>query len=360
MPLHASLASVLRPASSGPVRYWQDQARLAVKGALAAAVAWTLARYGAGQADPYFAPLAALLGVYSTVARSLREVARYVGGFLLGAALAVPVGLLLGPGIAGIAVLVLVGVLVSGWRLLGDQSNQVTFTALFVLLLGGHDPQHYVAHRAGEVAIGVVTGLVVNIVVFPPLQLRPAEHAIGRWGADIASALDCLADATAGQGSAARSWPDHDRRLSVAGDQARGAASRARDSLRWNPRARVRQNVPRPDDAILDALEALTWQTRALARSALRAGQDEDPSGITAPVRDEIAELLRCIASSVRQLADQRSARPGTDDLQAATRRQHDLERTIDHLPVGQAGDTTRRMSGLSKEMLREVTPDNS
>src|SRR5690349_19092415 len=85
------LAMPLRPASSGPVRYWQDQIRLAVKAAIAAVGAWALAKYVVGQPDPYFAPLAALLGVYPTVARSLREGVQYVAGFLLGAALAIPV-----------------------------------------------------------------------------------------------------------------------------------------------------------------------------------------------------------------------------------------------------------------------------
>ena len=108
---YSRLAVPLRPASSGPVRYWQDQVRLAFKGAIAAVGAWALARYAVGQPDPYFAPLAALLGVYPTVARSLREGVRYVAGFLLGAGLAIPVGMLLGPGIAGIAVVVIAGVL---------------------------------------------------------------------------------------------------------------------------------------------------------------------------------------------------------------------------------------------------------
>ena len=186
------LAAPLRPASSGPVRYWQDQVRLAVKGAIAAVGAWALARYAVGQPDPYFAPLAALLGVYPTVARSLREGVQYVAGFLLGAALAIPAGMLLGPGIAGIAVVVIAGVLVSGWHRLGDQSPQVTFTALFALLLGGYQPVHYITHRMVEVGIGVATGLAVNVLVFPPLQLRPAAHAIRQWGNDIARALEDL------------------------------------------------------------------------------------------------------------------------------------------------------------------------
>ena len=54
--------------------------------------------------------------------------------------LANAVGVLPGPGIAGIAVVVMAGVLLSNWRRLGDQSAQVTFTALFGLLLGVADP----------------------------------------------------------------------------------------------------------------------------------------------------------------------------------------------------------------------------
>lgn len=184
------LPALLRPASSGPVRYWQDRTRLAVKAALAAAAAWALAKYAAGQADPYFAPIAAVLGVYPTVARSLREVVAYVAGFLLGAAMAVPLAIGLGPSIAGIAIVVLAGMLVSGWQRLGDQSAQVTFTALFVLLLGGDQPLHYLTHRAVDVGIGLATGLAVNLLAFPPLQLRPAEHAIRQWGET--SRLPCV------------------------------------------------------------------------------------------------------------------------------------------------------------------------
>jgi len=44
------------------------------------------------------------------------EGVQYVAGFLLGAALAIPAGMVLGPRIAGIAVVVIAGVLVSGWH----------------------------------------------------------------------------------------------------------------------------------------------------------------------------------------------------------------------------------------------------
>ena len=239
--------------------------------------AWALARYAVGQQDPYFAPLAALLGVSPTVARSLREGLQYLAGFVLGAVLSIPVALVLGPSIAGIAVVVLAGVVIGSWRRLGGQSTQVTFTALFVLLIGGYQPLHYLTPRLIDVGIGVVIGLAVNVLVFPPLQLRPAEHAVRQWGADLAAVLDDLAGAAAGRYSPEKSWPQHDRQLSGAAEQGRAATRNARESLRWNPRARVERAVPRPDGVVLDSLEELTARTRAIARVLMEAAAGDEP-----------------------------------------------------------------------------------
>lgn len=350
------LAVPFRPASSGPVRYWQDRTRLAVKGAIAAVVAWVLAKYAAGQPDPYFAPLAALLGVYPTVARSLRESTQYIAGFVLGAALAVPVGMLLGAGTAGIAVIVLAGMLIASWRRLGDQSAQVTFTALFALLLGGHQPLHYVTHRMSEVAIGVITGLVINIAVFPPLQLRPAEYAVRQWGNDVADALDALAAAVTAPGRGGRLWPQHDRQLSSSAEQARAAARHARESLRWNPRASVSQQVPRPDGAVLGALEELTTRTRALARLLLDTTAEGTPSRIPPPFGEQYACLLHMAAAAVRQLADQRGPTPAGQELAALSDCQQHLEHQAACLAGSRDGHVTaHRLSRLSAEIIREI-----
>lgn len=347
------LATPFRPASSGPVRYWQDHARLAVKGAIAAVVAWVLAKYAAGQSDPYFAPLAALLGVYPTVARSLRESIQYVAGFVLGAALAVPVGLLLGPGTAGIAVIVLAGTLIASWRRLGNQSTQVTFTALFALLLGGHQPLHYITHRMSEAAIGVITGLVINIVVFPPLQLRPAEHAVRQWGTGIADALDVLADAVTAPGDSAERWPQHDDRISSSAQQAHEAVRHARESLRWNPRASVSRRVPRPDTATLGALEELTTRTRAVARSLIDTHTEHAQPQFPASFGEQYAHLLHMIADAVRQLADQREHTPSGQELATLSDCQHQVEHQAAHLSDGRIA--AQRLGRLSAEMIREI-----
>jgi uncharacterized membrane protein YgaE (UPF0421/DUF939 family) len=329
---------------------------VAVKGAIAAVVAWVLAKYAVGQPDPYFAPLAALLGVYPTVARSLRESLQYIAGFLLGAALAVPVGLLLGPDTAGIAVTVLAGLLIASWRRLGNQSAQVTFTALFALLLGGHQPLHYLTHRMSEAAIGVITGLVVNIVVFPPLQLRPAEHAVRQWGSQIADALDVVADAMTDPGHGSQQWPQHDDRLSASAQQARAAVQRARESLRWNPRASVSRHVPRPDTATLSALEELTTRTRAVARSLPDTTTEHTQSQLPASFGKQYARLLHMLADAVRRLADQREHALSRQELAALSEGQRQIEHQAACLADrGDGRITAERLSHLSEEMIREV-----
>ena len=332
-----------------------------MKGAIAAVVAWVLAKYAAGQPDPYFAPLAALLGVYTTVARSLRESMQYVAGFVLGAALAVPVGLLLGPGTAGIAVIVLAGMLIASWRRLGNQSAQVTFTGLFVLLLGGHQPLHYVTHRVSEAAIGVVTGLVINIAVFPPLQLRPAEYAVRQWGNGIADALDFLADAATAPGESGQRWPEYDDGLFASAQQARSAAGHARESLRWNPRASVSRRVPRPDTATLGALEALTTRTRAVAGSLIDTTTEHAQPQLPASFGEQYASLLHMIAEAVRQLANQREHAPSGQELAALSGCQHQVEHQAASLSDRGGGHiAAQRLSRLSAEMIREIAGPTS
>jgi hypothetical protein len=97
------------------------------------------------------------------------------------------------------------------------------------VLLGGHQPLRYVTHRMVEVAIGVATGPAVNIAVFAPSQLRPAQHAIRWWGDEIGRALELLGDAAADPHSAGKSWLQHGSQLTQAAEQARAAVRSARE-----------------------------------------------------------------------------------------------------------------------------------
>jgi hypothetical protein len=191
--------------------------------------------------------------------------------------------------------------------------------------------------------------------VFPPLQLRPAEQAVRRWGDDLAAALDDLAGAAAGRYSPGKSWPRHDRQLSGAAEQARAAARNARESLRWNPRARVERAVPRPDGLVLDSLEELTARTRAIARILLDTAAGDEPPILPASFSESYAAMLRTLTGPVRQLADMRSAPPDRDELAGASRCQDHLERQAAQLAGRQQGNAARHLTDLSRQLVSEL-----
>jgi uncharacterized membrane protein YccC len=231
----------------------------------------------------------------------------------------------------------------------------MTFTALFALLLGGHQPVHYITHRMVDVGIGVATGLAVNVLVFPPLQLRPAEHAIRQWGNVIASALEDLSAVAADPDSGMRSWLRHDRQLTAAAEQARRSVRNARESLRWNLRAKAERGVPRPDGAVLDSLEELTARTRAVARSLPGIGAAGGPGQDPASFGRDYAVILRNLADPVRQLANLRSSLPRTA-LTAASDCQHQLERDTAQLPGhSDAHSAAQHLARLTSDIISEV-----
>jgi hypothetical protein len=123
-----------------------------------------------------------------------------------------------------------------------------------------------------------------------------------------------------------QSWPRHDRQLTVAAEQARAAARHARESLRWNPRAKAERAVPRPDGAVIDSLEELTARTRAVARFLPDIRAADRPGRDRASFGKDYAALLRNLASPIRQLADLRTSPPRAA-LTAASDCQHQLER---------------------------------
>src|SRR5262245_4959038 len=135
-------------------RRWSrnDQLTTAVKATVAALCAWLIARYLIGHADPYFAPISALVSVQATVVRSLREGLRFAICFALGVAVAVACVESIGSGLLPLAITLLAGTLLGGWARFGAQGVEIPFTAIFVLLLGGAHPEHFVLSRLVDVA----------------------------------------------------------------------------------------------------------------------------------------------------------------------------------------------------------------
>ncbi|MET8678286.1 aromatic acid exporter family protein [Streptomyces sp. NPDC004647] len=284
-----------KPSEVGP--YLQ----LVCKATGAAAVAWWLARLVPGHPQPIFAALAALLGVYPTVARSLRQGLRYAVGFLLGVLVGVPVSLLFGPTIWGILVVVPVTLVVAAWPKLSGQGVQVPFTALFVVLAGGSAPVSYAVPRLGDVAIGVATGLVINAALPPTLYREETRNAADRLAERTADLLRATAEEVrhsepprpeAGTGLA---LAVHHSTLDVV-----HAHEVAAESHRFNARSLLtRRRDPRPAHKTLEALYAAAEQARVLAREAQRISSGRDRSPLGDGFREEFTEVLEALADLV-------------------------------------------------------------
>ncbi|WIB13686.1 hypothetical protein [Curtobacterium sp. MCPF17_052] len=217
------------------------------KAAAAAALAWTVARHVPGVASdyPYYAPLGAVVAMQTTVFAGLRSGVQTLVGIALGIAVAAFTMWVGDPGVLAVALAVGVGVLVGGFRILGEGSSWVSTAALFVLLVGGAHAEGYSLGYLVQMAVGVVVGLLVNFLVFPPLRFWDAERRIDQVNSVLAEHLDGLADVLE-QGGAGRAGlgpragppgPCHRRRAEPGVDRA-GESSHQPPAERSGDRAR--------------------------------------------------------------------------------------------------------------------------
>ena len=239
-------------------RAWLRHPRwsLALKGALAASLAWFVglvapppfAEY------PYYAPLGAVLATTSTIVRSVRDSLQSVAAVLVGAIIARTVALLPLPGLLELAVVVGLALLCVGWRIFGDMGSWTVMSAIFVLILGSGDGADYVGSYAGLIVVGAAIGIGVNVLL-PPLPLTPSE----------------LADWLENEGPLVPDeWEERRQDLVPTVERARAAVAQTREASRANVRVRYNGNEH--------------W----VASQTRRAGA----LGIEADVVDEIVRLL--------------------------------------------------------------------
>lgn len=297
------------PPALDPRRWWADAVTadrllLAAKTAAAAALAWYLAPFVpfAQSEYSYYAPLGVLVSMYPTVARSASSGVQAVVGLALGIGLGlgtlavVAAGL---PRIVAVAVVILIGVLLAGVRALGVGRDWVAIAALFVLLLGGADPDGYSSSYLMTMAFGVLVGVVVNLVIVPPLRVKRADDRLARLRDALASALERIGGALAGRSfdpSAAETATDD---LTATLADVREEVELADESRRFNPRGR-RLQAPRDlNRRRLDALSGIADATRELSATLARltAGPDVDTR-----LPDETRRALADAVVSVSQL----------------------------------------------------------
>jgi uncharacterized membrane protein YgaE (UPF0421/DUF939 family) len=291
------------------------------KTALAAVIAWELARRLLG-GSPLLAPLTALLVTQLTVVETVTGSLQRVGSVVVGVLLAVLLADLLGLQWWSIGLVVFASLAIAQVLRLGEHRMEVPISALLVFAVGGQPSAAWT--RVLETLIGAAVGVVVNVVVAPPVYVQSAGEAIGELAERMARLLrdggqELLRGFT---GEDAYERLRQARQLDDAVGRARQALGRAEDSLRLNPR---RRRVGDPSDdlrAALSSLEHSAILVRGLFRSLVDLDTVTGGRGPDPPLRIALARLLEETAGAVRAFGELVSANlPGPPANEAPLRR---------------------------------------
>jgi hypothetical protein len=271
---------------------------------LAAVLAYVLAGVFETSDDRVLAPLTALLVVQLTLYQTLRHTIGRVVSVLAGVLLAVAVADLVGVSWWSFGLLVLASLVVGQVLHLREHLLEVPISAMIVLALGGTSSS--ATGRVVETLLGGAAGILVNLVVAPPLHVRSAEEAVGRLAEHIASFLDELADELCegwSRGSA-DAWLERARGLGRAVERADRDLQRAEESARLHPRG-VRARDARPRlRAGFTGLEhsyvSLRNLCRALLDRAYFVPEDQQSAAYPQEVREALADVLTTLAHATR------------------------------------------------------------
>lgn len=280
--------------------------QLAMKAALAAGIAFFIAPYMPGSAAdyPYYAPLGALVAMYENVSGSMKQGVQTLVGLAIGIGLAFMLFSLGDPSPVTVAVVMGLGVILAGLPKIGSGSDWIPTAALLVLLVGGHNPDSFSFGYLVQMGAGVTVGILVNLLVFPPLHFKAASLSIAELRLALARQLRDMAKALK------ESWPpeheDWSRRsdgLAASARSVRLAVEKADASRQANPRRRLHPRDMELDYRNLRDLERVTFHVQDVTQVLSDVIWADDtpfvvPDEYAAPLADAMAavgDVLRSI-----------------------------------------------------------------
>ncbi|WP_354211755.1 hypothetical protein [Arthrobacter sp. UYCu511] len=136
---------------------------------------------------------------------------------------------------------------------------------LFVLIVGGQDADSYSVGYALQMALGVTVGLVVNLLIFPPLAIDAARLLVSRGRNLLVGQLEDIARALVESWPPEREdWSQRSGLINTTVSEIRGAAYHADESRKGNPRAYLhsRHQLVTESFEDLNTLEAVAFNIR--------------------------------------------------------------------------------------------------
>ncbi len=262
-----TLAPVKRTAWRLKSQITRSRMMQAAKAAVAVGIAWTVAPYLPGVADdyPYYAPLGALVSMYPTLMGSLKNALQTLGSLAVGILLAAAVLVFSAPNVATISLAVGMGALIAATGWFGANREFIPVTALFVLIVGGPNADAYSIGYLEQISLGIVIGLLVNMLIFPALSLDAVDRQLSNYRVVLADHLSEIAEALVESWPPERdSWASRNDALVGVSRDVRTALHHADDSRKVNPRAITHRRDLSVDFEDLAALETVTFHVRDL------------------------------------------------------------------------------------------------
>ncbi|PPH05648.1 hypothetical protein C5C44_02640 [Rathayibacter sp. AY1F6] len=293
-----------------------------VKTAAATVVTWLLAGVVFPGTLPVFGAIAALLVVAPSINQSFSKALERSVGVIIGVIVGSVIGTVLG-GESIIVLLAIVAAIAVGWavRLTPASAVQIPISAMLVLSVGSVTP-NYALDRIFETLLGAAVGVVINVLIVPPVVLAPAERAIGDLTAQLAAALDDLGDAL--QAPVPRRRLDelliNARLLQTMQSKAEEAIATGEESLRLNPRRSAHRDRLLALDSVVPRLGRIVTRVRGMTRTVHDLYDDEL---VGEPTIADIAVQLHRAAHDLRLLVQSSVDVPEpeaiTDELPALT-----------------------------------------
>lgn len=329
--------------------------------AVATPVAWVLAQHLFGHPRPIFAPVAALIGVSSSLGQRRRSAVEMVIGVALGIGIADALVVLIGTGPAQIAAVVggamVVAIAAGGSTVLVGEASASALLVVTIQLPGtGLSGVRFLDSLLGGVVALAVTSLL------PRNPVEAVHRAAARLLSELAGTLEDVARALerGDRDLAERAWGRaHDLRVG----ELDGAVAAGREMLQLAPfRGGIRERFARYELASVQIRSALT-SVEALSRGVVRALSVGD--NVPAPVADALRDLAETVRT-LDQYLDDPEGRPVVREpaLRAAAQTTLVLEQTANlsvSVIVAQARSTAVDMIrgwGLDREEAEELVRD--
>ena len=274
---------------------------VAVKAGVACGLAFFLGSLLPEPVDEYkyYAALGAFTVIGLVVVDSLKESVRVFAAVVIGVATALVVQSISWTNFLTVGVAVLVCSLLMALPFLGDQRTWAPLAALFVLATGGPDPQPMVLGYLIQLPLGAVVGIVVNLLVLPPLgradlqtDVVRVHHLMSEHMHSYADLLRRVAvDEPPGEDERQELVRSNVQELEQAQTQLRTAIETGTRARKGNPRT---WSGSSKDNLAIERAEATSRCAATLLAASVVISQAEPGDGDDATaMREEVVDLLQ-------------------------------------------------------------------